>query len=296
MEVCTKLLDVKNLNKVQLKILKTIGIWFVTFIISLALLVNLNKNEHIEILVDLLFFIPVMIHVIFISRKAKKNEWVSKKFEIEAYENKLYLNKRSIFVNLDKTNNKIYIDNIYDDYMNSYDTTFCGYIDEKDSEKFLEFLKENNITIGVINAELLIYRYKNLSVPGKYNNLSRILKNRPEQLVSQGDCFLWDCLEDSFKVMPWNSGELKIKELIYYKYKKLTSEDLSLDSKVHIEKAMHYGLYFGNVNGEFWIKYGIPQIIKNYRICNRKLEFAMLSPFILILIIFGVLVGLGVIT
>ena len=51
MEVCTKLLDVKNLNKVQLKILKTIGIWFVTFIISLALLVNLNKNEHIEILV-----------------------------------------------------------------------------------------------------------------------------------------------------------------------------------------------------------------------------------------------------
>ena len=26
MEVCTKLLDVKNLNKVQLKILKTIGI------------------------------------------------------------------------------------------------------------------------------------------------------------------------------------------------------------------------------------------------------------------------------
>lgn len=66
MEVCTKLLDVKNLNKVQLKILKTIGIWFVTFIISLALLVNLNKNEHIEILVDLLFFIPVMIHVIFI--------------------------------------------------------------------------------------------------------------------------------------------------------------------------------------------------------------------------------------
>jgi hypothetical protein len=130
----------------------------------------------------------------------------------------------------------------------------------------------------------------------KYNNLSRILKNRPEQLVSQGDCFLWDCLEDSFKVMPWNSGELKIKELIYYKYKKLTSEDLSLDSKVHIEKAMHYGLYFGNVNGEFWIKYGIPQIIKNYRICNRKLEFAMLSPFILILIIFGVLVGLGVIT
>ena len=266
MEVCTKLLDVKNLNKVQLKILKTIGIWFVTFIISLALLVNLNKNEHIEILVDLLFFIPVMIHVIFISRKAKKNEWVSKKLEIEAYENKLYLNKRSIFVNLDKTNNKIYIDNIYDDYMNSYDTTFCGYIDEKDSEKFLEFLKENNITIGVINAELLIYRYKNLSVPGKYNNLSRILKNRPEQLVSQGDCFLWDCLEDSFKVMPWNSGELKIKELIYYKYKKLTSEDLSLDSKVHIEKAMHYGLYFGNVNGEFWIKYGIPQIIKNYRI------------------------------
>ena len=166
MEVCTKLLDVKNLNKVQLKILKTIGIWFVTFIISLALLVNLNKNEHIEILVDLLFFIPVMIHVIFISRKAKKNEWVSKKLEIEAYENKLYLNKRSIFVNLDKTNNKIYIDNIYDDYMNSYDTTFCGYIDEKDSEKFLEFLKENNITIGVINAELLIYRYKNLSVPG----------------------------------------------------------------------------------------------------------------------------------
>ena len=117
MEVCTKLLDVKNLNKVQLKILKTIGIWFVTFIISLALLVNLNKNEHIEILVDLLFFIPVMIHVIFISRKAKKNEWVSKKLEIEAYENKLYLNKRSIFVNLDKTNNKIYIDNIYDDYM-----------------------------------------------------------------------------------------------------------------------------------------------------------------------------------
>ena len=110
MEVCTKLLDVKNLNKVQLKILKTIGIWFVTFIISLALLVNLNKNEHIEILVDLLFFIPVMIHVIFISRKAKKNEWVSKKLEIEAYENKLYLNKRSIFVNLDKTNNKIYID------------------------------------------------------------------------------------------------------------------------------------------------------------------------------------------
>ena len=134
MEVCTKLLDVKNLHKVQLKILKTIGIWFVTFIISLALLVNLNKNEHIEILVDLLFFIPVMIHVIFISRKAKKNEWVSKKLEIEAYENKLYLNKRSIFVNLDKTNNKIYIDNIYDDYMNSYDTTFCGYIDEKDSE------------------------------------------------------------------------------------------------------------------------------------------------------------------
>ena len=122
--MCTKLLDVKNLNKVQLKILKTIGIWFVTFIISLALLVNLNKNEHIEILVDLLFFIPVMIHVIFISRKAKKNEWVSKKLEIEAYENKLYLNKRSIFVNLDKTNNKIYIDNIYDDYMNSYDTTF----------------------------------------------------------------------------------------------------------------------------------------------------------------------------
>ena len=160
----------------------------------------------------------------------------------------------------------------------------------------LNFLKENNIAIGVINAELLIYRYKNLSVPVKYNNLSRILKNRPEQLVSQGDCFLWDCLEDSFKVMPWNSGELKIKELIYYKYKKLTSEDLSLDSKVHIEKAMHYGLYFGNVNGEFWIKYGIPQIIKNYRICNRKLEFAMLSPFILILIIFGVLVGLGVIT
>ena len=44
MVVCTKLLDVKNLNKVQLKILKTIGIWFVTFIISLALLVNLNKN------------------------------------------------------------------------------------------------------------------------------------------------------------------------------------------------------------------------------------------------------------
>ena len=86
-----------------------------------------------------------MIHVIFISRKAKKNEWVSKKLEIEAYENKLYLNKRSIFVNLDKTNNKIYIDNIYDDYMNSYDTTFCGYIDEKDSEKFLEFLKENNL-------------------------------------------------------------------------------------------------------------------------------------------------------
>ena len=125
MEVCTKLLDVKNLNKVQLKILKTIGIWFVTFIISLALLVNLNKNEHIEILVDLLFFIPVMIHVIFISRKAKKNEWVSKKLEIEAYENKLYLNKRSIFVNLDKTNNKIYIDNIYDDYMNSYDTPFA---------------------------------------------------------------------------------------------------------------------------------------------------------------------------
>lgn len=141
MEVCTKLLDVKNLNKVQLKILKTIGIWFVTFIISLALLVNLNKNEHIEILVDLLFFIPVMIHVIFISRKAKKNEWVSKKLEIEAYENKLYLNKRSIFVNLDKTNNKIYIDNIYDDYMNSYDTTFCGYIDEKDSEKIFRIFK-----------------------------------------------------------------------------------------------------------------------------------------------------------
>lgn len=78
MEVCTKLLDVKNLNKVQLKILKTIGIWFVTFIISLALLVNLNKNEHIEILVDLLFFIPVMIHVIFISRKAKKMNGLAK--------------------------------------------------------------------------------------------------------------------------------------------------------------------------------------------------------------------------
>ena len=127
-----------------------------------------------------------MIHVIFISRKAKKNEWVSKKLEIEAYENKLYLNKRSIFVNLDKTNNKIYIDNIYDDYMNSYDTTFCGYIDEKRFGKIFKFLKENNIAIGVINAELLIYRYKNLSVPVKYNNLSRILKNRPEQLVSQG--------------------------------------------------------------------------------------------------------------
>ncbi len=60
---------------------------------------------------------------------------LAKKLEIEAYENKLYLNKRSIFVNLDKTNNKIYIDNIYDDYMNSYDTTFCGYIDEKKIRK-----------------------------------------------------------------------------------------------------------------------------------------------------------------
>ena len=186
MEVCTKLLDVKNLNKVQLKILKTIGIWFVTFIISLALLVNLNKNEHIEILVDLLFFIPVMIHVIFISRKAKKNEWVSKKLEIEAYENKLYLNKRSIFVNLDKTNNKIYIDNIYDDYMNSYDTTFCGYIDEKDSEKFLEFLKENNITIGVINAELLIYRYKNCQYRGNIIICQEYLKIDLNSLSAKG--------------------------------------------------------------------------------------------------------------
>lgn len=96
-------------------------------------------------------------------------------------------------------------------------------------------------------------------------NLSIIFDNKPNKWGYRGDPYMWEHLKEYCKNIQVDCGEDRIKEIVKEQFKEITGEELTKKSDCYIEKFAHGGMSSGRVDGNFWVKTGIPLLIKNYK-------------------------------
>ncbi|WP_455950832.1 hypothetical protein [Eubacterium sp.] len=145
----------EEITKAGIKsLLLELGIYFGIFLGALVILGRIGEKapEWMQyictgiVLICIILLIPVCILLIVKANKLYKSSFVERNYEYTALCEKIYVEGKKMHVNYNKEVNEIYVHDIEENEENA-SVTFYGTIKGDEANKFMKFLKENNVGI-----------------------------------------------------------------------------------------------------------------------------------------------------
>ena len=130
---------------------------------------------------------------------------------------------------------------------------------------FLSSIGANVKATNDAKQEVSNKKYKNIlnnSNEIKSNDLSVIFDLEPTKWGLRGDPWFWRYLKDLFEQYDTTISTEELEKIIKDEHKKLTGENLDVDSCAYCSKFDHGGMSHGGLYGKFWVNEAIP-LLKN---------------------------------
>ena len=133
-------------DKTMIKLFMPLGIWFLSFLVSLYIAIKIAYLVIILVGIILIGLIPLTIWMIRKALDLRKASFINKEVIFDVIDRKLYTNNIQLIVEYDKSVNEIYV---YHMSQNGI-CTFFATIQEAYVQDFIEFLIKNSVTINIL--------------------------------------------------------------------------------------------------------------------------------------------------
>ena len=107
----------------------------------------------------------------------------------------------------------------------------------------------------------------------KYQNLSMLFEEKPEQFGTRGDFYFWEYLQEYFRCDIEMESKDEFVTSIKQQFELISGEPLKIDAMPYVEKFAHGGISSGVLCGELWLNRAIPLLIERFSTLEQQDNF-----------------------